>query len=40
MEGRSNLGILTALKLAYKGNFVTGGVPAPPVFHNMLRLSR
>ena len=26
MEGRSNLGILTALKLAYKGNFLTGSV--------------
>jgi tetratricopeptide (TPR) repeat protein len=32
MEGRSNLGILTALKLAYKGNFVTGNVPGPPGF--------
>jgi len=30
MEGRSNLGILTALKLAYKGNFVSSG--APPGF--------
>lgn len=30
MEGRSNLGILTALKLAYKGNFASGG--APPGF--------
>lgn len=30
MEGRSNLGILTALKLAYKGNFATGA--APPGF--------
>ncbi len=27
MEGRSNLGILTALKLAYKGNYMTEAVP-------------
>lgn len=27
MEGRSNLGILTALKLAYKGNYTTDAVP-------------
>lgn len=27
MEGRSNLGIQTALKLAYKGNFAGGAVP-------------
>lgn len=27
MDGRSNLGIQTALKLAYKGNFMSGTVP-------------